>query len=121
MLDSQHRKLLKLCKALEDALANSGSGQHLDFHEILHELSEYSRQHFAAEESILSSYGYPHLEVQKEDHMEYCRHIAEQSLAASSGMADQVSLQQFIIHWWTQHILVSDMEYRDFLVARGAT
>ncbi len=121
LLDSQHRKLLKLCNALGAAVSNSGASSHHDFHEILHELSEYSRQHFAAEEALLQSYGYAKLKDQKDDHIEYCRQIAEQSLAASTGMADQVSLQEFIADWWTRHILVSDMEYRDFLRAHGAS
>jgi hemerythrin-like metal-binding protein len=121
LLDSQHRKLLKLCNALGDALSGAPTSAHLDFHEILHELSEYSRQHFATEETMLHSYGYPNLQAQKDDHLEYCRQIAEQSLAATTGMANQINLQQFISQWWTDHILVSDMEYRDFLIARGAT
>lgn len=119
-LDRQHRQLLKLCNALGAALTGTAPDRHLKFHAILHELSEYSRQHFAAEEALLSRYGYPELQSQKDEHLEYCLHIAEQSIAASSGMADMLSLQRYLTKWWTDHILVSDMAYREFLLAQGA-
>lgn len=121
LLDSQHRKLLKLCAALGNSLLHPAANGRHDFHEILHELSEYSRQHFAAEEALLGKHGYPQLADQKSDHLEYCRQIAEQSFAASTGEADQLSLQRFVTEWWTHHILESDMAYRDFLISRGAS
>jgi hemerythrin-like metal-binding protein len=121
LLDRQHQKIIHLSNLLADSLSNLELEDKADFHQVLNELAEYSRDHFVTEEALLLRYEYPDLEVQQSDHMEYCRVVAELSFAAATvGVTDKIILQQFISKWWTAHILGSDMEFRDFLISRSA-
>jgi len=121
MLDRQHRNLLQMCNSLAKALEASPAESESDFHEVLHALAEYAREHFSAEESLLKQYGYPDLRMHEGEHLEYTRVMAEASyLASTAGFTDKIHLQEFIAKWWTEHILKRDAEYRDFLIAHGA-
>jgi hemerythrin-like metal-binding protein len=119
-LDRQHRHLLKMCNKLGAIVSDGAESQEDDFHEVLHELAEYSRQHFMNEEHILEQVGYPNLQEQRRDHLEYTKQIAMVSyLAATMEISDKVGLQRFISNWWTEHILLHDMQYRDFLLSKS--
>ena len=120
-LDRQHRHLLQLCNSLAHILEDNSTASHADFHEVLHALAQYAREHFSAEEALLKRYGYPGLGDQAADHLEYTRVMAEISyMATTAGFTDQVHLQEFIANWWTEHILKRDAKYRDFLLTHGA-
>lgn len=121
LLDRQHQKILQLSNLLAGSVSMPRPDEQTGFHRILNELAEYAREHFATEEELLRSYGYPDLESQQSDHLEYCRVVAELSYAAATaGVADKEILQRFISRWWTAHILSSDREFRDFLMSRSA-
>jgi hemerythrin-like metal-binding protein len=121
LLDGQHRKLLKLCNSLAENIAESSIGRQKDFHEILHELAEYSREHFATEEALLHKYRYPNLQEQHNDHVDYCRQMAETAfLTATAGVIDKIDMQRYLSKWWTEHILMRDMKYRDLLISNNA-
>lgn len=113
VLDRQHQKLLLLCGALRECAATAGEQSDTRFHEILHELAVYAREHFATEEKILERSAYPLLEQQRQDHIRYEEQVTEVLSAATFGKLEKAELLDFISDWWTQHILVSDMAYRD--------
>jgi len=119
-LDSQHKKLLLLCNQLAANVLVSDSEKADDFHRILHELSEYSRDHFETEEAILKKLRSPDLVAQKEDHLEYTKLIAETTyLSSMSGFVDRLELQKFVSQWWVEHILQKDMVFRELIVSQG--
>lgn len=113
ILDKQHQKLLLLCDALRECAATAGRQSDARFHDILHELAVYAREHFATEEKILERCTYPLLEQQRQDHIRYEEQVTEVLSAATFGKLEKAELLDFISEWWTQHILVSDMAYRD--------
>lgn len=113
ILDRQHQKLLSLCDALRECAATVGRESDARFHDILNELAVYAREHFASEEEILERCAYPQLEQQRQDHIRYEVQVTEALSAATFGKLEKAELLQFISAWWTQHILVSDMAYRD--------
>lgn len=121
LLDHQHRKIIQLSNALAANISTSSAEAEGNFHDTLHALAEYSREHFETEEQLLSAHGYPDLKDQQLDHLEYCKHVAELSfVAATAGITDKISLQRFIAKWWASHILVRDMDFRNLLVSRSA-
>lgn len=114
-LDAQHKKLLALCNALADCADDASPQADSKFHEILNELAVYSREHFAAEEKMLVRCNYPLLNKHKIEHAKFNELIAEKLVAAVDGKLDKLGLHQFLAGWWTEHILIKDMHYRDYL------
>lgn len=113
LLDNQHRKLLALCDALRECVATAGPESDERFHDILNELAVYAREHFASEEEILERCAYPQLEQQRQDHIRYEERVTDVLSEATFGKLGKAELLEFISSWWTQHILVGDMAYRD--------
>lgn len=114
-LDHQHLKLLDICNRLGECLEAGGRDADLLFHELLNELSVYAREHFAAEEAILRQHGYPQLEAQQNEHLEFQSEIVNLCFDASLQKLDKLEAQRFVSRWWSEHILGSDMQYRDFI------
>lgn len=81
----------------------------------MNDLAFYARKHFETEEQVLRQIGFPKLSEQKEQHDGYSEILVEFLLAAIGGTIDKSALQNYLENWWINHILVSDMEYSDFL------
>lgn len=114
-LDSQHKKLLELCKRVSSYECDRSKASIDAFHAILNDLAFYARKHFETEEQVLRQIGFPKLSEQKEQHDGYSEILVEFLLAAIGGTIDKSALQNYLENWWINHILVSDMEYSDFL------
>ncbi len=118
VLDDQHRQLLALCDKAANCLKDSGHQMVENFHLILDALANYARRHFATEEAILAQFDYPLIEQQKAEHLEYQEELADILLAATFGDIERDRLVEYLTDLWTRHILESDMQCRDFLLAR---
>lgn len=115
-LDNQHKKLLRICNELAICVEQNSPESDSKFHEILHELSVYAREHFATEEAILRRLGYPNLAEHEEDHFVYIAKFTDILTQASAGVLDKVGALMFLAKWWSDHILVSDMQYRGYIL-----
>lgn len=114
-LDLQHKRLLDLCKRVSTYQCDQSKTSILAFHGILNDLAFYASKHFETEEQVLRQIGYPKLSEQKEQHDGYSETLVDFLLAAINGNIDKCALQNYLEGWWINHILVSDMEYSDFL------
>ena len=119
LLDRQHQKLMHLSNALEDCVAADPQVAQFRFHDILHELMRYAREHFRTEEDLLRRCGYPDLEGQKQEHAAFEQQIADWAFTATMGSLDLLEVQRFIAQWWKTHILVCDMQYKELLGRRS--
>lgn len=115
-LDKQHKKLMNLCNKLATSANHSGVQSDALFRKVLDELSAYAREHFATEEAILEACAYPRLATQKWDHSEYEQQVAEALASASDSRLDKAGLQRLLSNWWRDHILISDMDYRQHVL-----
>lgn len=114
-LDMQHMRLLELCVRVSNYQCDKSKASMDAFHVILNDLAFYATKHFETEEQVLRQVGYPKLSVQQQEHDEYSDRLVEFLLAAIDGEIDKPALQDYLERWWIHHILVSDMEYSDFL------
>lgn len=114
-LDLQHKRLLKLCERVSSYQCDKSKASIDAFHVILNDLAFYATKHFETEEQVLQQTGYAKLSVQKMEHDEYSDKMVEFLIAAIGGDIDKVALQRYLESWWVNHILVSDMEYSDWL------
>ena len=117
-MDRQHRHLLALCNTLADCAISTEEGSDTTFHDILNELANYARTHFANEEKLLADTGYPDLTAHCDDHCSYESDLADFLFSACVSQPDKSAVHRFVLGWWLKHILQNDMAYRDHLLAR---
>ena len=117
-IDAQHRKLFVLGQNLHDAMS-AGRGREV-LGRCLKELVEYTRQHFAEEESLLALHDYPDLPQHRLQHSQLIKKIVEfeQQFAAGNALIS-IDLMDFIRDWIANHILQTDMQYADFFNKLG--
>ena len=111
-LDNQHRDILAQCNVLADCLADDSEESDRRFRKTFDELMAFAQEHFAGEEALLASCGYPHLEDHKNESDEFDYLAAE---IITTENFDKLELQRFLALWWMGHIMGSSKKYRTFL------
>ncbi len=115
-MDEQHKRLLGYIAALGELLMTR------DFelmHELLARITDYGRQHFAAEEQLLERHGYP-VAAQRAAHESYQEWMIETNVRAMTEVP-VAEIHAYLRQWWMTHILGEDMRYKDFLNSRGVS
>jgi len=118
VLDSQHRNLVSMVNELHQAMVE-GSGKD-KLGQILSDLIKYTQGHFAAEERLMQSHGYPDFDAHKSQHEALTATVLEfqrRFLANEIGLT--VEVMEFLKDWLVKHIMGSDKKYTPFLNAQG--
>ncbi|MDH5600011.1 MAG: bacteriohemerythrin [Gammaproteobacteria bacterium] len=117
-IDNQHKKLLMLINHLQTAVDHS-TGEQFE-REALDELVDYTRTHFAYEESLMEDNDYPEFEAHKEQHKnmvsEVERVLAEYQRDQETAMSNAIS---YLKNWLINHINGTDKQYSEFLIGKG--
>lgn len=112
-LDEQHKKLIGLLNnIIEDCNRNNSSKLIAD---TLEQMLEYSFIHFKTEEKLLLEAGIPNFEEHKKQHKDFVKKISElcfSSINNNYTIADEITVH--LKKWVVEHILVSDMELKDY-------
>lgn len=117
-LDEHHKVLVNLINDLYHAIQNRHSNKITQ--EILVRLAEYTRIHFAVEESLMRIFDYPDYEKHKKEHEELIRNVTDLSNRFEIGKANvSFSLMHFLKTWLTKHIMESDKRYTDYFLKSG--
>ena len=117
-LDSQHKRLVDLIAQLQEARAEGRVRETLG--RILAELILYTEHHFATEERLLELHGYPDLTTHKAIHAAFTQKVLDfQSRFASGKVVLSVQMMRFLRGWLIGHIQGIDMNYSEFLNAKG--
>ncbi|MCP3866802.1 MAG: bacteriohemerythrin [Gammaproteobacteria bacterium] len=118
-IDEQHKVLVKLVNRMHEAIQEQ-RGSHV-VGGILEELTDYTRIHFAVEESLMRILDYPGYEEHRDAHDELLQQVKELNAKVSEGKASiSFELMHFLKNWLTQHIQEEDMNYTGFFLAAGA-
>lgn len=118
-IDEQHKVLVELVNRMNQAIQERHGSDVVK--EILKELIDYTRIHFAVEESLMRILDYPGYEQHKIVHEELFKHVMQLQEKVKSGKtAIGFELMHFLKNWLTKHILEEDMEYSEFFLAAGA-
>lgn len=118
-IDEQHKVLVGLVNRMHDAIHHRHGSEVV--HEILEQLTEYTRIHFAVEESLMRILNYPGYEEHREEHEELVNHIVELRQKVLTGKtAIGFELMHFLKVWLTKHIMEEDQHYSGFFLAAGA-
>ena len=116
-IDHQHRHLFEIINKLID---HSGTSKDPGLvSETLTEMLNYAKEHFKTEEELMQEYGYPEIELHKEQHIYFFKTTAELSVNALNKQSMVASeIVEFLKLWWTRHILKCDMKYKEFFKAK---
>jgi hemerythrin len=117
-LDSQHEVLADLVNDLHRSIKLRDGGQAV--REILYKLEDYSRIHFAVEESLMRILAYPGYQEHKSQHEVLVAQMSHLREKVSSGKQSiSFELMHFLKSWLINHILVSDKDCSSFFLACG--
>ena len=117
-IDSQHKKLIGMVGRLNIAMSQGKGNEALG--EILTELIRYTRTHFAEEERIMETGGYPDYEAHKAKHAWLSNRVADIYRDYRDGRVIlTLEVMTFLETWLDRHIMGTDKEYGPFLNAKG--
>lgn len=118
-IDEQHKKLVNMINALNDAMLLGESNELLG--KIFTGLAAYTQKHFAYEENMFAEYGYSNSEEHKRQHAELINQVIELKEKFMENPQGTIStdLMQFLKRWLTNHIMRTDKDYTEFLLSKG--
>lgn len=119
VLDEDHKRLVGLVNELYDAM-QAGRGKDV-LGRTLNSLVQYTKMHFAREESFFSRTAYPAAEAHRKEHENLTRQVLDVQQKYNAGQTVTLSLDvlQFLKSWLIQHIQGSDQKYRSHLNGKG--
>jgi len=117
-IDAQHHVLVDLLNRLHGAMLHHRASSESRL--ILDELVDYTRIHFAVEESLMRLFGYPDYEKHKASH----DRLVEEVMRLRARLLDEghpitFELLHFLKKWLTMHILEEDKIYTPFFLSQG--
>jgi len=119
-IDDQHKKLVSLVNNLHEAMS-AGQGQQI-MGNILDELVEYTKSHFAIEERLMTANSYPGYLIHKKEHDKLTQQVLDIHREFKSGKpVITIVVMNFLKDWLSQHIKGSDKRYSPFLIGKGVS
>lgn len=119
-IDTQHKRLIGLLNDLHHAKA-TGKGD-ATLKTVLRELVDYTHTHFAYEENLFETHGYPAKAEHEQAHVALKAQVVAFGEAFESGKASlSADLFLFLRNWLNGHIRGSDRRYSPFLRERGVS
>lgn len=117
-IDSQHKVLVDLLNEVHEAIQQGRTAEVTKG--IIDRLDEYTRVHFAVEESLLRILHYPDYGRHKEEHDKLVVQLGDLRAKLDKGKgAIGFELAMFLKNWLTKHIMEVDKHYVAHLLAQG--
>ena len=117
-IDAQHQVLVDLLNQIHEAIQQR-HGAEVTQHIVL-KLDEYTRVHFAVEESLMRILHYPDYERHKQEHDKLIDQLTELKGRLVAGKASvSFELAHFLKVWLTKHIMESDKRYTPYFLSQG--
>jgi len=112
-IDNDHKKLIEIINNLVDMIELGGSRE--EFAKILTDMTDYSLKHLKKEEIYMEEFDYPKLTEHKISHREYIFKVAMYNVDLLGNNPPNLNeIVQYLEKWWTNHILIYDMDYENY-------
>lgn len=111
-IDEEHRALFRLVGEVNDLLQDKWTeDKYFEICDVVERLREYAAEHFRHEEEYMEKIGHPELEMQKEQHAQFCDKVNEVDLRSAEGDQQALisELLDFLAKWLYRHIMGSDL------------
>ncbi|MBF0620867.1 MAG: bacteriohemerythrin [Magnetococcales bacterium] len=116
--DDDHKQLVAYVNELHQAL-KTGEGNEV-LGAILTKLASYTETHFDREEQLMRKHNYPGLDNQEGEHTRMIAQVQELAQEFNNGrFSVAMDVMGFAKFWLTEHILGTDMSYKDFFHKKG--
>jgi hemerythrin len=117
--DDEHKKLVGMLNELFDGMM-AGKGKDV-LGKVLDGLIDYTKSHFANEERLMVTYGYPELATHKFEHDSLAKQVLEVQRKYKEGGSAVLSMDvlNFLKGWLEKHIQGSDKKYAPLFNAKG--
>lgn len=117
-IDAQHKVLVDLLNQIHEAIQQRQGAEATG--EIIERLGEYTRIHFAVEESLMRILHYPDYERHKEEHDRLIEQLNGFRIKLESGKGSvSFELAHFLKVWLTKHIMETDKGYTPHFLEQG--
>ncbi len=117
-IDEQHRMLVDILNEFHEAIHQHKGTDVAE--RILERLADYTRIHFAVEESMMRLLDYPDYPEHKRLHDELIETLKDLTVKFASGKKSvNFELIHFLKMWLTKHIQENDMAYTSYFLSRG--
>ncbi len=117
-IDKEHRGLIDLINLLHAEMM-AGKGKDV-LGQVLDKLIAYTKTHFAAEQTMFRTHGYPQGAAHTKLHEELTQKVVALQTEFKAGKTVISSaILDFLRDWLTNHILKQDMAYRVFFASKG--
>ncbi len=117
-IDSQHKNLMAMINRLQESIAR-GTGRR-EIGNVLTEVVKHMSDHFADEEELMLSAGFPYYSDHRSKHYIFAQTVKN----LLKGLRRDQNLSAFQLlallrDWWQTHILKEDKKLGVYLAARG--
>ncbi len=113
-IDAQHKKLFQLAARFHSAMTKGQGKQSLQ--QILTDLIEYTKYHFASEETAMQRSSYPEYPEHKAEHDALTRKVVQfRDDVAADRAVITIDVLKFLNDWLIHHIGQMDKKIRDYL------
>jgi len=117
VIDDQHRRLFEIAGRVYDHLG--AADEAAAALQATAELLDYTATHFADEEALMASAGYPGLEGHRQEHADLLSKARDMEMRAEFGDRNLPGeMSRFLLNWLVSHIQVSDRKFGEFLAAK---
>lgn len=116
-IDDQHKQLFAIVNALYEDMKQPGGATEESLRQTIATLCDFTRRHFAAEESLMQSAGYPDFRAHRQTHAYLIRRIEEFEMRMRNGetrLAAEV-LPFLVGEWLSSHIAFEDQQYAGYI------
>ena len=118
-IDNQHKRWFQLAHELHSAVVTGKGRETLG--QTLGNFVAYTRGHFATEERLMLTHGYPDFQTHKDQHEALARKVEDFQREFDAGRATvTIEFLQFLKVWLGHHISVTDSRVGAFLNRKGA-
>ncbi|MBF0164965.1 MAG: bacteriohemerythrin, partial [Magnetococcales bacterium] len=118
--DDDHKKLVGMVNDLARAMRSQDEGQAAVRSAILKGLVDYTVEHFGREAALFKQHGYPETEAHLRAHDKLVAMVLALAKEYEGGSPTVgTDLLVFAKNWLVEHIMGTDMKYRDFFMSRG--
>ncbi len=116
-MDNEHKRLIDIINNLYAAMRSGRS--HEAIGSVLDELIDYTKTHFAHEESLMQKTGYEGFDTQKRSHVELVNQALEIQKKFRNGTALGQEVMTFLKNWLINHIQGLDKQYGPVMNKKG--
>ncbi len=125
IIDEQHKKLINIINKAVVLIINKAtdiahSNNPQEILEVLNQMTEYAKEHFATEEAYMYEFRYLEYVLHKEEHFNFSnKAIAYRNKVMDGDTQIACEILEYLKKWLVEHIQVTDRKYIECFKENG--